>query len=172
MSVFSPRTNVPRIGGAAPSQKGQHDGEQHFALLYDRTRRATRPTQNIRSGWPKAGLFTFDPTRVLQDMRQPLIDPRLHDHSRPSTTAIRQVSSPLHTPSTAVNLNTLRVKVESQLERVDNDVSGISRNFPTQRRKLAPPPRSSWTRTGTRENRTVRSNVVKHNYNRIAPKTL
>ena len=55
-------------------------------------------------------------------MRQPLTDPRLQDHSRPSTTPIRQVSSPLHTPSTAVSLNTLRVKAESRLEKVDNDV--------------------------------------------------
>jgi len=46
-------------------------GKEHFTYLYSPARdQALRP-RNIRAGWTKAGLFPFNPDKVLCDIRKP-----------------------------------------------------------------------------------------------------
>ena len=79
VSVFGPlkdayREQVEQLqrGGANTVNK------EHFVLLYGQAREAAVTTRNIRSGWSKAGLFPFNPSRVLDGMSAPV-----HDHPAP-----------------------------------------------------------------------------------------
>ena len=74
VSVFGPlkaahREQVERLfrGGADTV------GKEHFASLYDVARKRALTPKNIKSGWAKAGLYPFDPTRILQGIRKPLV---------------------------------------------------------------------------------------------------
>jgi len=48
-------------------------GKQHFTSLYSRARDVAFTPRNIKSGWAKAGLFPFDPNKVLKDIKKPEI---------------------------------------------------------------------------------------------------
>jgi hypothetical protein len=48
--------------------------KQHFTLLYERARQKAFTLRNIRSGWTKAGLFPFNPERVLSDIPKPQVE--------------------------------------------------------------------------------------------------
>ena len=45
-------------------------GKQHFTFLYSQAWCATFTSRNIKSGWAKAGLYPFNPDRVLQDIQK------------------------------------------------------------------------------------------------------
>lgn len=47
-------------------------GKEHFTCLYSPARKAALTARNIRAGWTKAGLFPFDPARVLRDLPKPV----------------------------------------------------------------------------------------------------
>ena len=49
--------------------------KEHFVLLYRRARDAALTARNIRSSWSKAGLFPFNPSRVLEGMSAPTEEP-------------------------------------------------------------------------------------------------
>jgi len=49
--------------------------KEHFVLLYRRARDVALTAHNIRSGWSKAGLFPFNPSRVLEGMSAPIEGP-------------------------------------------------------------------------------------------------
>ena len=51
-------------------------GKEHFTYLYHPAREQSLTSRNIRSGWAKAGLFPFNPAKVLGDLpEQPTITP-------------------------------------------------------------------------------------------------
>ena len=46
-------------------------GKEHFTYLYSPARDRALTPRNIRAGWAKAGLFPFDPDKVLCDIPKP-----------------------------------------------------------------------------------------------------
>ena len=49
-------------------------GKEHFTSLYSPARDKALTSRNIKAGWIKAGLFPFNPDRVLRDMQKPLAE--------------------------------------------------------------------------------------------------
>jgi len=47
-------------------------GKEHFTYLYSPARTQAFTSRNIRAGWAKAGLFPFNPEKVLNDIPRPL----------------------------------------------------------------------------------------------------
>ena len=45
--------------------------KEHLTYLYSRAREEALTSRNIRAGWAKAGLFPFNPDRVLSDIPKP-----------------------------------------------------------------------------------------------------
>ena len=45
--------------------------KEHFTEIYSAARKLGITTKNIRAGWAKAGLFPFNPSRVLRDIVKP-----------------------------------------------------------------------------------------------------
>jgi hypothetical protein len=46
-------------------------GKEHFTFLYGPARSKALTCKNIKAGWAKAGLFPFNPNRVLRDIQKP-----------------------------------------------------------------------------------------------------
>ena len=46
-------------------------GKEHFTYLYSPARTQALTSRNIRAGWAKAGLFPFNPDKVLSDIPKP-----------------------------------------------------------------------------------------------------
>ena len=46
-------------------------GKEHFTYLYSPARNQALTSRNIRAGWAKAGLFPFNPDKVLSDIPKP-----------------------------------------------------------------------------------------------------
>jgi hypothetical protein len=46
-------------------------GKEHFTSLYSPARDKALTPRNIKAGWIKAGLFPFNPDRVLRDIQKP-----------------------------------------------------------------------------------------------------
>lgn len=75
VSVFGPlkaayRDQVERLerGGVGAV------GKEHFTYLYHPARERALTLRNIRSGWAKAGLFPFNPARVIKDLPDSLAE--------------------------------------------------------------------------------------------------
>ena len=49
-------------------------GKEHFTYLYSPARNQALTSRNIRAGWVKAGLFPFNPDKVLSDIPKPLAE--------------------------------------------------------------------------------------------------
>lgn len=49
-------------------------GKEHFSYLYSPARKEALTSRNIRAGWAKAGLFPFNPGKVLSDIPKPLAE--------------------------------------------------------------------------------------------------
>lgn len=47
-------------------------GKEHFTYLYSPARDQAFTSRNIRAGWSRAGLFPFNPAKVLSDIPKPL----------------------------------------------------------------------------------------------------
>ena len=73
--------------------------------------------RNIKSGWAKAGLFPFDPNKVLKDIKKPKVIvqvPQLDTAIEPPP------SAPLQTPLTSEALKSLRNLIEQDIDVSDN----------------------------------------------------
>ena len=73
--------------------------------------------RNIKSGWAKAGLFPFDPNKVLKDIKKPKVIvqvPQLDTAIEPPP------SAPLQTPLTSEALKSLRNLIEQGIDVSDN----------------------------------------------------
>jgi DDE superfamily endonuclease len=86
-------------------------GKEHFTSLYSSAREKALTSRNIKSGWIKAGLFPFNPDRVLRDIQKPLAELTV-----PKVDEIKVGSCPqgevLWTPVTAEALTSLRNLIE------------------------------------------------------------
>ena len=72
VSVFGPLKTAYREQVEQLERRGANAvNKEHFVLLYRRARDAALTARNIRSGWSKAGLFPFNPSRVLRDIVKP-----------------------------------------------------------------------------------------------------
>jgi hypothetical protein len=76
VSVFGPLKTAYREQVEHLERRGANAvNKEHFVLLYRRARDAALTARNIRSGWSKAGLFPFNPSRVLEGMSAPPEEP-------------------------------------------------------------------------------------------------
>jgi DDE superfamily endonuclease len=78
--------------------------KQHFTFLYSQARCAAFTSRNIKSAWTKAGLYPWNPDRVLQDIQKP-------PSQEPQSKYIIDTApdnKPLQTPVTAEGLTSLR----------------------------------------------------------------
>lgn len=91
-------------------------GKQHFTLLYSQARRAAFTSRNIKSGWAKAGLFPFNPDRVLREIEKPAVEtaPTITGSDAPANTEL------LKTPVTAEHLASLRQMMEQKIHHLDD----------------------------------------------------
>lgn len=118
VGVFSPLKTAYREqveilyrGGAETVNKA------HFTMLYSRARDAAMTSRNIRSGWSKAGLYPFNPRKVLDDMQEmpdspaPAVAPATREISLRNS-----LSSPtsLKTPTDMVSFAALQRKLGEQ----------------------------------------------------------
>lgn len=121
VAVFAPlktayREQVERLyrGGA------EVIGKQHFTLLYSHAREAAITARNIRAGWSKAGLFPFNPDRVLRDLAQPPSFDDFQSHGNMlNGSEPAPVQTPLKTPTNSASLDAMR----TQLDRVIGDIA-------------------------------------------------
>ena len=94
--------------------------KQHFTLLYSRARDAAFTSRNIRSGWSKAGLFPFNPERVLAGLTKPTLARRPASPSRPvQELPVSDDDIVPQTPTTSTSLCTLRNQLERSLDVFD-----------------------------------------------------
>ncbi|KAF2137771.1 uncharacterized protein K452DRAFT_339928 [Aplosporella prunicola CBS 121167] len=118
IGVFGPlktayREQVERLyrGGASTV------GKEHFTSLYSPARIKALTPKNIKSGWMKAGLYPFNPDRVLRDMRKPLTELTI-----PKTDEVKVgpcSQELLQTPVTAEAFMSLRNRVEQDAHTLD-----------------------------------------------------
>jgi len=76
ISIFSPlkvayREQVERLEHCCVGTIGK----EHFTYLYSPARDQALTSRNIRARWAKAGLFPFNPDKVLSDLPKPLTGP-------------------------------------------------------------------------------------------------
>lgn len=92
-------------------------GKQHFTYLYSRARNTAINPRNIKSGWSNAGLYPFNPDRVLRSLQKPQGEDR--DHQETTVNTINVSCSPMdplpQTPMTAEALKTLRNQIEKDI---------------------------------------------------------
>ena len=74
-------------------------GKEHFTYLYKPARDRAITKRDIRAGWAAAGLFPFNPDRVLRDMPKP---PAEHPSFGADTAAASSQDEVLTTPVTPV----------------------------------------------------------------------
>ena len=93
-------------------------GNEHFTLLYSRAREKAFTTRNIRSAWSKAGLFPFNPDKVLRDLQRP---PPQQD--QPQVVVQLPLRSPIElltTPVTSDGLASLCETIERSSHLLDD----------------------------------------------------
>jgi hypothetical protein len=76
VSVFSPLKTAYREQVEHLERRGANAvNREHFVLLHRRAREVALTARDIRSGWSKAGLFPFNPSRVPDGMSAPIEGP-------------------------------------------------------------------------------------------------
>ena len=94
-------------------------GKQHFTLLYSKARQVAFTERNIRSSWSKAGLFPFNPDRVLRGM-QPATAPS--NGNNVAADQMPKVSGQiLRTPTTTASFNKVCLELENNLGAHDDE---------------------------------------------------
>ena len=102
----------------------------HFTFLYSRAREIAMTSRNIRSGWSKAGLYPFNPSKVLNTMQNVAADESAGLDANAELDAVlgsvplQPLLSPtsLRTPANAMSLVALQQKLEErQGAAVDTD---------------------------------------------------
>jgi hypothetical protein len=81
-------------------------GKEHFTYLYSPARDQAFTSRNIRAGWAKAGLFPFNPDKVLSDIPKPLSDATAPSTNEVSVGACTYDQLP-QTPMTPVSVEGL-----------------------------------------------------------------
>jgi hypothetical protein len=93
-------------------------GKEYFTLLYSRARDTAFTSGNIRSGWSKAGLFPFNPDKVLDDIKRP----QLEQHLLPTDVqpTLKSPVEVLTTPVTSEDLASLCRKFKQRSQYLDD----------------------------------------------------
>lgn len=81
-------------------------GKEHFTYLYSPARDRALTSRNIQTGWHAAGLFPFNPERVLRDVPKPIAEVGGIDPEAEATSADLLSEVP-HTPITPVTTEAL-----------------------------------------------------------------
>jgi DDE superfamily endonuclease len=92
-------------------------GKQYFNFWYNQARCVAFTPCNIKSGWAKAGLYPFDPDRVLRSIQKPLLLELKRDPPIDAT----EHDEPLQTPVTSEDLTSLRRRFEHTLDALNDD---------------------------------------------------
>ena len=117
VSVFSPLKTAYREEVEHLERRGANTvNKEHFVLLYRQAREVALTARNIRSGWSKAGLFPFNPSRVLDGMSAPIEGP----FAQPAPLGLQGVQEPLSsqsltTPTTTEGVHNLYRMLEEKL---------------------------------------------------------
>lgn len=117
VSVFGPLKTAYREQVEHLERRGANAvNKEHFVLLYRRARDVALTARNIRSGWSKAGLFPFNPSRVLEGMSAPIEGPA----AQPPPLGAPQIQEPsssqtLTTPTTTEGVHHLYRIIEEKL---------------------------------------------------------
>jgi hypothetical protein len=117
VSVFSPLKTAYREQVEHLERRGANTvNKEHFVLLYRRAREVALTARNIRSGWSKAGLFPFNPSRVLDGMSAPIEGP----FAQPAPPGLPGAQEPLSsqsltTPTTTEGVHSLYRILEERL---------------------------------------------------------
>lgn len=119
VGVFSPLKTAYREQVEQLYRGGANTvGKEHFTSLYGPARDLVVTSRNIKAGWIKAGLFPFNPDRVLKDIQKPLAQLTV-----PKTSNAMVDSSPqnevLQTPVTTEALTSLRSCLEEDAHALD-----------------------------------------------------
>jgi hypothetical protein len=125
VSVFGPLKTAYREQVERLERRGANAvNKEHFVLLYRRARDAALTARNIRSGWSKAGLFPFNPSRVLDGMSAPIEGPAAHPPplGAPHVQELSN-SQTLTTPTTTEGVHHLYRIIEEKL-----GANGTTRN--------------------------------------------
>jgi len=111
------RDQVKRLwrGGANTVRK------EHFTSLYSPARERALTARNIKAGWSKAGLFPFNPDRLLRDIQKPLIELTLPKADKGSYLQDEVLQTPVTpvTPVTVEALTSLRSLIEQDAQKLD-----------------------------------------------------
>ena len=93
-------------------------GKEHFTSLYSPAREKALTSKNIMAGWIKAGLYPFNPDRVLRSIPKPLAELTV-----PKAKEVKVWSCPvgevLQTPVTAEALTSLHNLIEQEAHALD-----------------------------------------------------
>jgi hypothetical protein len=93
-------------------------GKEHFTSLYGPAREKALTSKNIKAGWIKAGLYLFNPDRVLRGIPKPLAELTV-----PKTNEVKvrpcSVGEILQTPVTAEALTSLHNLIEQEAHALD-----------------------------------------------------
>jgi len=116
IGVFGPPKTAYREHVEELYRKGASKiGKQHFTLLYDQARRAALTSRIIKSGWAKAGLCSFNPNRVLQEIQKP----PTQAFQSSQTVDLALADEPLRTPVASEHLVSLRKTLEQNMHALD-----------------------------------------------------
>ena len=96
-------------------------GKEHFTYLYSPARTQALTSRNIRAGWAKAGLFPFNPDKVLNDIPKPpadLIAPRTNEVGSQTQTQTQVPQTPV-TPMSAEAVASLHSLIKQDANVLD-----------------------------------------------------
>lgn len=113
-------------------------GKQHFIYLYSPARQAAFSPRNIRAAWASAGLYPFNPRKVLDQIPKPAAEPRatgsdnaalIRDSAR-RTISPRSPVTPLSTEAVASLQNLISQEIhsldEARAERLQKQVQKLT----------------------------------------------
>ncbi|PIA99514.1 hypothetical protein CB0940_02607 [Cercospora beticola] len=110
-------------------------GKQHFTSLYSKARQTAFTSRNIRSSWAKAGLFPFQPGRVLDEI-QPAEAVPCETEAQQSVQVSEAADQTLRTPTTVTSFHNVRRQLESKLDRQDEQSRAYLRKITNAAEKV------------------------------------
>jgi hypothetical protein len=91
-------------------------GKEHFTSLYSPARETAITPRNIKAGWVKAGLYPFNPDKVLRDIQKPLAELTIR---KPDKVKFNLQDEVLQTPVTAEHVIALHNLIEQDAGSLD-----------------------------------------------------
>jgi hypothetical protein len=103
-------------------------GKEHFTSLYSPAREKALTSRNIKAGWIKAGLFPFNPGRVLREIQKPPAELTIPKADGLKVGSCLQDEAP-QTPITAEALTALHSLIEQDTHALDERSKQRLRKF-------------------------------------------